>query len=237
LASVLFRLRVAVIVLLHIIGFFAPWNYWTGGSHGTLWLTASSLLARTGVLGLSAASLTVTLAGLACLVAGTVLRVWGTAYLTPGVMRGATMMGDRLVAAGPYTHLRNPLYLGIWFLSLTTSLLMPPDGAVFFLVAISAFLLLLIRGEETYLANQLGEPYLQYRRDVPRLLPRLASHTEATPLRPDWLRAFLNEIYPIGFTACFAALAWRYNARILVKCLLISSGMSLVVRAVIGNRR
>jgi protein-S-isoprenylcysteine O-methyltransferase Ste14 len=235
LAPVLFRLRVAVMVVLHVIGFLAPWNYWSGGSRGTLWLAASTLLARTRILSLAAASLTVTLVGLLCLLIATGLRLWGTAYLGPGAMRGATMVGDRLVAAGPYRYLRNPLYLGILFLSLATSLLMPPDGALFFLVTISAFLSLLIHGEEAFLTQQLGEPYLHYRRDVPRLLPRFAGHTPNAEQHPHWIRAVLNELYPIGFTLCFGIFAWRYNARILVQCLLICYGFSLVVRAVRGK--
>jgi len=223
-------------VLLHVVGFLAPWNYWSGGSHGTFWLAASTLLARTGVMSLANATLTVTLLAILCLLIGAGFRVWGTAYLGPGAMRGASMVGDRLVAAGPYRYLRNPLYLGILFLSLATSLLMPPDGAAFFLVSISAFLLLLIHGEETFLTQQLGQPYLQYRRDVPRLLPRLAGHIPNSLQHPDWLRAVLNELYPIGLTLCFTVFAWRYNARLLVKCLLVCYGFSLVVRALRGKQ-
>jgi protein-S-isoprenylcysteine O-methyltransferase Ste14 len=222
-------------VLLHVLGFLAPWNYFGHGDRGTLWLAASTLLARTGLVSLAAASLTVTLLGLLCLVIATALRVCGTAWLSPGIMRDTTMHGERLVAAGPYRYLRNPLYLGIWLLALPTSLLMPPDGAVFFLLAISAFLLFLIHTEEAFLTQRLGPPYIQYCREVPRLLPRWNTLVPPTPQRPQWLRAALSEIYPIGFTLCFAIFAWRYNARILIQCLLVSYGLSLVVRAINGK--
>ena len=49
---------------------------------------------------------------------------------------------------------------------------------------------------------------------------------------PRWVSAFLNEIYPITITLCFALFAWRYNARILIRCVLICYGLSLVVRAI-----
>jgi protein-S-isoprenylcysteine O-methyltransferase Ste14 len=235
LASILFRFRVAVLVLLHVIGFVAPWNYFTGGSPGTLWLAASTLIARSGWIGLATTTLTVTLLGLACLVTGTGLRVWGTAYLGSTVMRGTAMHGERLVAAGPYAYLRNPLYLGTWLIAVATSLLMPPDGAVFFLITDSGFLLFLITAEERFLAAGLGEPYQHYRRDVPRLLPHLSTQVPTAPAHPKWLRAVLCEIYPLGFTLCFAIFAWRYNARILIRCLLICYGLSLVMRAVNGT--
>jgi hypothetical protein len=128
---------------------------------------------------------------------------------------------------------RNPLYLGAWLLALGTSILMPPDGACFFLPAFSIFVFLLITTEERFLSAKLGDAYQQYRRLVPRWLPRITAGTGASTERPHWAQAVLAETYPIAFTLCFAVLAWRYNARVLVQCLLICYGASLVTRALI----
>ena len=231
-APVLFRFRVAVMVLLHLIGFVAPWNYFTTGNHGSLWLAACTLLARTGWFSLSGATLAITLLGLACLAAGTVLRVWATAYLGPRIMQESALQGRHLVAAGPYGYLRNPLYLGTGLIALATSLLMPPDGAALFLAAYVAFLVFLITTEERFLSTTLGQPYLEYCRAVPRILPHLPAQVRGSAAQPHWLRALLSETYPVGFTLCFAIFAWRYNARILIQCLLICYGVSLVMRAV-----
>src|SRR3984885_13073657 len=141
-AALAFRFRVAIFLLLYLLGFLAPWGAgFHGGSEGTLWLAASTVAARRGWIGLAASTVTVTLFALACLALGAILRVWGTAYLGSGVMRGALMQGDRLVAAGPYRYLRNPLYLGSWLLGFATAILMPPTGAAFFLLAFSIFVL------------------------------------------------------------------------------------------------
>jgi protein-S-isoprenylcysteine O-methyltransferase Ste14 len=228
-----FRFRVFIFVLLYLIGFLAPWEF-RGGHQGTLWLAASTLLARGGWITLAAATVAVTLVSLACLVLGTILRVWGTAYLGSGVMRGAAMQGEAFVAAGPYRHVRNPLYLGSWLLAFGVSVLMPPSGAAFFLVAFSVFVLLLIRAEERFLSAKQGEVYQEYRRRVPRLWPRLwtpGSDAAPSAARPRWVQAVLAETYPVAITLCFLVLAWRYNARILVQCVLICYGASLVVRA------
>jgi protein-S-isoprenylcysteine O-methyltransferase Ste14 len=231
-AALAFRFRLAIFLLLYLLGFLPPWGAtFRGGSEGTLWLAASTLAARSGWIGLAAATVTVTLIALACLALGAMLRVWGTAYLGSGVMRGAVMQGDRLVAAGPYRYLRNPLYLGSWLLAIATSLLMPPSGAAFFLPAFSLFALFLISAEERFLAAQLGDVYQQYCRHVPRLWPRLGSADALSTARPHWLQALLAETYPVTFTLCFAIFAWRYNARILIQCLLICYGVSLVTRA------
>jgi protein-S-isoprenylcysteine O-methyltransferase Ste14 len=229
-AALAFRFRLFIFVLLYILGFLPPWEF-RDGSHGTLWLAASTLLARTGWIGLAGATVVVTLLSLSCLVVGALLRVWGTAYLGSGVMRHAAMQGEQFVAEGPYRYVRNPLYLGSWLLALGVSILMPPSGAAFFLLALSIFVLILISAEERFLAVKQGEVYQQYRCKVRRLLPGMAPGNIAPSPRPQWLQAFLAETYPIALTLCFLVFAWRYNARILLQCVLICFGLSLVVRA------
>jgi protein-S-isoprenylcysteine O-methyltransferase Ste14 len=232
-AALAFRFRVAIFVLLYLLGFLPPWGAnFHGGNDGTLWLAASTLAARSGWIGLAGATLAVTLVALACLAIGAVLRVWGTAYLGSGIMTGVAMQGQELVAAGPYRHVRNPLYLGSWLLALAASILMPPSGAAFFLLTFSAFALFLISAEERFLTAQLGDVYQKYCRLVPRLWPRIGTVEAASSARPHWLQALLAETYPIAFTLCFAIFAWRFNARILIRCLLICYGLSLIMRAI-----
>jgi hypothetical protein len=174
----------------------------------------------------------VTLAAFGSLVLGTILRLWGTAYLGSEVMSHARMQGESVLASGPYRYLRNPLYLGAWFLSLGVSILMPPSGAMFFLAAFSTFVLVLIRAEEGFLLEKQTQAYEEYRRHVPRLFPRLRTSLAPSPARPRWLQALFAETYPVGITICFAVFAWRYNAHILLRCVIICYGISLIVRAV-----
>ena len=192
-AALVFRFRLVVFVLLYLLGFFPPWEWGAGhGSNGTLWLASSTLFARSGWISLAAATVVVTAAALACLVMGTILRVWGTGYLGQ---------------PGPYRYVRNPLYLGAWLLAIGASILMPPSGACFFLIAFSLFVRFLISSDDKAVS-----------------VASSAAHS-------DWAQAVLSETYPIAFTVCFAIFAWRYNARVLIQCLLICCGLSLVARA------
>jgi hypothetical protein len=50
------------------------------------------------------------------------------------------------------------------------------------------------------------------------------------------LVAFLSELWPLGYTAGFAALAWRYNPQLLLRTLVIALGVSLVARALLPSR-
>jgi protein-S-isoprenylcysteine O-methyltransferase Ste14 len=114
---------------------------------------------------------------------------------------------------------------------------MPVTGALFVLVAVPFFLLRLILGEEAFLAGQLGEPYRAYLRAVPRLFPRLRTTLPSIPSKPHWLRAVLSEISPIGVFVTLAFLSWSYNNWLMVKAIIVSFGVSLVVRALMPGIR
>jgi hypothetical protein len=49
------------------------------------------------------------------------------------------------------------------------------------------------------------------------------------------LIALLSELWPLGYAAGFAVLAWRYNPQLLIKALVIALGVSLVARALVPS--
>lgn len=49
------------------------------------------------------------------------------------------------------------------------------------------------------------------------------------------LASVLSELWPLGYAAGFAVLAWRYNPQLLLKALLIALGVSLVARALLPS--
>lgn len=230
-----FRFRLIIILLLYNLGFWAPWT-WTAGHYApmsTAWLALSTSLGQTTPLGVRNATLLVTWLAIACAVLGAALRVWGTAYLGASIVHSGAMHGGHVMAAGPYRYLRNPLYLGSWLLAAGIAILMPPSGAAVFLVLLGFFYFRLILGEEAFLAQKIGEPYLEYRRQVPRLWPTRRPRIAASPAGPQWMPSCAAEILPIGYALCLAALAWRYDPRLLVRCLLVAFGISLITRALL----
>lgn len=237
-----FRFRILIALALYLLGFWAPWNHALArpgvvSPNTTLWLALSTLPARWGWMPLQDSTLLVTWLAIACVVAGAALRTWGTAYLGNSVVHSRDMQAGGVVASGPYRFVRNPLYLGTGFFSLGVSILMPPSGAIFFLVATFFFYFRLILGEEDYLARQLGDPYLAYCRRVPRLLPSLRPRLAASGLQPQWTQALLGELFAVTFAGCLAALAWRYEPELLIQCLLVCFGLSLVARALSPKAR
>jgi protein-S-isoprenylcysteine O-methyltransferase Ste14 len=105
--------------------------------------------------------------------AGAVLRFWGAGYL---------VKNDRLTLAGPYAHLRHPLYAGTLCLALGFGVI--ASGWALVLV-LGAFLPLFFlyylpykeRVESARLEQRHGSAYTEYRRAVPALLPSLSPFT------------------------------------------------------------
>ena len=235
-STVEFRFRFFILAVIYLLGFAAPWNYWLHLDSIRTWQLLAAWPARSGWISFSTATIIVLLLGIVWAFKGAFLRTWGTAYLSPSVVQDGALHGEGVIAAGPFRYVRNPLYLGNFIHTLALALLMPPSGAVFCILAISLFQLRLIAAEESFLSVKLGEPYLAYCAKVPRLIPALTPRVPASTLQPKWPLAFLGEIYMWGVVVTFATLGWRYNSILLIKGVLISFGLSLIVRAFLPKR-
>jgi protein-S-isoprenylcysteine O-methyltransferase Ste14 len=110
---------------------------------------------------------------------------------------------------------------------------MPPTGALFVWVVVPVFLLRLTLGEEAFLTGELGQPYQDYLRAVPRLVPRLRTTLPPTGTKPQWFRAVFSEFSPIGVFFALAVFSWSYDNRLMEKVILVSFGVSLVARALL----
>ena len=171
-------------------------------------------IARTGIATFAAAVPVVIVTGALLAAAGAWLRVWGAAYLGYDVVHHAQMQAGGVMAAGPYRYVRNPLYLGGWFMMAAISLLLTPTGALFLVV----------------LAARLGEPYREYLRVVPRIVPRLRAGTPAAAVQAHWLVAVFTEVMAIGAFITMAVAPWSYDNLLALRGILISFVASMIVR-------
>jgi protein-S-isoprenylcysteine O-methyltransferase Ste14 len=231
-----FRFRFIIGFVIYLLGFVTPWNSLLHLDSIRTWQFLASWPARSGWIGFSATTVAVLVFGIFCTLVGAFLRTWGSAYLDPSIVQAGAMHGDSVVAAGPYRHLRNPLYLGTFFHTFALALLMPPSGAIFCVVAIAFIQLRLIAGEESFLTEKIGAPYIAYCAKVPRLFPSITARVPASTVQPTWPTALLSEIYMWGVFVSFAVLGWRYNSFLIIKGVLISLGVSLIVRAFLPKK-
>lgn len=231
-----FRFRLWIGFAIYLLGFWAPWLQYgpLAGAYTTTWLELSGELSR--LMPLEAATIAVTVVALIFAAVGMILRVWGTAYIGSSVVKSSTMHAREVVAAGPYRYVRNPLYLGSFLFAVSVTILMPPSGAIFALIASTLQMIRLILREEPYMEAQQGEAYLAYKSKVARLTPSLAPRVPESAAKPEWLQAIIAESFYVLMAGCYLVLAWRYNANLLTQALLVCFGVSLVVRAFTTKR-
>lgn len=232
-----FRLRMVIMVVIVALGFWEPWIQGSRGAKRPLLVWLPLELNRLGLLSFAEAAPTVIVLGAVLALIGAVLRVSGAAWLGPGTVFSPDMLAGGVMADGPYRYVRNPLYVGLWFMLAALAMMMPPSGALFVLVVIPLFLYRLILGEEAFLAGKLGEPYRQYLRNVPRLIPRLRTSLPRTGSKPRWFIAILSELNPIVIFVALSALSWRYDYGFMLRGVLIGFGISLVVRGFVVGRK
>ncbi len=123
---------------------------------------------------------------------------------------GTIRKNTELALDGPYAMSRHPLYFGNFMLA---SGFAAASGRLMVLAAIVALTLAvympLIRQEEAALIDLFGEPYRDYMRTVPRLLPGRGRAANAAARQPfSWRRYLANHEYnaAIGYCAAVGAL-------------------------------
>lgn len=136
------------------------------------------------------------LAALSALVAWG-LRASGTAYLNREVVFASEVQSDRLIVAGPFRYVRNPLYLGNIFLSLAIATLAPPVGFAIIVIGNVVVSALLAGEESKQMAERYGSTYAAFRAAVPAFVPRLtaASVSGSATVRPLWGEALVGEAF------------------------------------------
>lgn len=232
--SIEFKLRMPINAAIIILGFWAPWiEGWHIGRRMSLlgWLALE--LSRIGLASFAVATSLLLIVAALFAAAAASFRVWGSAYLGPSTVSNFNMLAGNVLVEGPYRYVRNPLYVGLWCMVMALAFLMPVSGALFAMVLITIFAIRLTLGEEAFLTRQLGQPYLAYLQAVPRFIPRLRGAPAAAGAKPEWLRASLSELTPIGIFVAIVVFSRNYDLELAGRVILVFFGASLVVRAVI----
>ena len=130
---------------------------------------------------------------------GAVLIVFGEWVRMSGVAAAGTVTRrrsrdvQRLVTYGIFGWVRNPLYVGNFFIWMGFVVI---SGVLWFLpVAIVLFgveYTLIVRYEEGVLESIFGQEYLDYKKTTPRWVPRPPKAPERGP--HDWIEAWRSEI-------------------------------------------
>jgi protein-S-isoprenylcysteine O-methyltransferase Ste14 len=214
-----FRIRFWIIAAIFFGGFqLYAWDHVSAAS------ALADLLTRAG--GSPQAMLTVVYSVAAAAVgAAAALRTWAAAYMSSSVVHDEQVRDHRLVADGPYRHLRNPLYLGMILVALGIGLTASRSGFVLIAVAITFFQYRLTRREEMALLATQGAGYRSYLAAVPRMLPSLRPRIPSSGAKAQWGQAFRGELFMWGYAATCVAFAATRNTRVLMYGCIVATAM------------
>jgi protein-S-isoprenylcysteine O-methyltransferase Ste14 len=150
----------------------------------------------------------------ACVIAlAALVRTWAAAYLRSEVVRDHSLHAERLVADGPFRHVRNPLYLGTFLMAVGLSPLASLTGAIVMVGGTALVLGRLIGREEEELTGTQGAAYEAYRTSVPSVIPALAPRVAASGARPRWGQAVRGEVLTWAFALGTVAFGIALNSR------------------------
>jgi protein-S-isoprenylcysteine O-methyltransferase Ste14 len=129
---------------------------------------------------------------------GEFLRFWGVAYAGSLTRVTGGVGAPEVIVAGPFAHVRNPLYVGNILLyagvGLMSNALFPwlvAVAVVYFVFQYSQIVVL----EEQFLRKTFASSFEDFARSVPRFLPRLTPyrHDAQQHQKPDWAAALRSE--------------------------------------------
>lgn len=136
--------------------------------------------------------------GTAVALLGEGIRFWGVAYAGSLTRVSGNVGAPAVIMAGPFAYVRNPLYVGNILLyvgiGVVSNALSPwlPIVAAFFFICQYTFIVTL---EEEFLEKEFGAGYLEYKKNVPRFLPRMIAYQTPTQTAqsPNWNEALQSE--------------------------------------------
>ncbi len=152
-------------------------------------------------------------------VLGELLRYWGVAYAGSLTRVTGSVGAPDVITAGPFAHVRNPLYVGNVFMYTGIGIManaLPPwlvIGAFAYFVFQYVEIVAL---EEEFLEQKFGDTYNEFRKNVPAFVPRWTPFRADTQKRqkPDWkggLRSERRTLQAFGLVVVTLILLWQFR--------------------------
>jgi protein-S-isoprenylcysteine O-methyltransferase Ste14 len=142
---------------------------------------------------------TVTMAvGFVVVAVGEVVRFWGVAYAGSLTRVTGSVGAPEVIMAGPFVRVRNPLYVGNLLTYVGIGIM--SNALVPWLVLVAAIWFSfqyyqIVMAEEEFLEKEFGTAYLEFKRNVPRFIPRVSAYVNPIQSKQlaNWKEAIRSE--------------------------------------------
>ncbi|MCG8336054.1 MAG: isoprenylcysteine carboxylmethyltransferase family protein [Proteobacteria bacterium] len=153
------------------------------------------------------------LAGTLLMLFGEIIRVKGVAHIG-GVSRTKTYStGRKLITSGLFSHVRNPLYIGNFFLSVGIVVVsnVHPYFTAFFIAFFFMQYIPIVNWEESNLKNVFGKEFEDYISKVPRWIPSFSDKIgNKEAVKPDYKKAIKSEKNTlVAIVILYIVVLWR----------------------------
>ncbi len=156
------------------------------------------------------------IAGFCIAVSGELIRLWGVSWAGSETRTTGEVGGSFLIVSGPFAHVRNPLYLGNILIYTGLGVM---SFAVFPYLQIAGLLFfyfqyrMIIKEEEKYLQSKFGAAFEDYKRNVPRFIPRISPYKAVSVEQPVFkikagLRSEKRSLQALSFVSLTLFLLW-----------------------------
>ena len=154
--------------------------------------------------------------GFCIAVSGELIRLWGVSWAGSETRTTGEVGGSFLIVSGPFAHVRNPLYLGNILIYTGLGVM---SFAVFPYLQIAGLLFfyfqyrLIIKEEEKYLQSTFGAAFEDYKKNVPRFIPKIFPYTAKSIEQPVFkiragLRSEKRSLQALSFVSLTLFLLW-----------------------------
>ncbi len=158
----------------------------------------------------------ITVVGLIIILSGELLRIWTHLYASEGTSgREKYLRAESLNKDGPYRFVRNPIYLGNFFI--VGGLLVVFSNLIVFIIGISFLIFqysFIVLAEENYLKGKFGDEWIEYKNSVHRFIPKIRNWEFSQSIRKNLLsKVLIKEIDTIfnTLTMLFIILLLKIN--------------------------
>ena len=154
-------------------------------------------------------------AGIGFIIAGVVIRLWSNGY---------AIKNDKLTTSGPYSFVRNPLYLGTFLIAIGFVIVLisnPPlleriAGAIF-LLALSFMYYRTIKLEQGMLLEKFKKAYSDYCHQVPAMIPCLVPYSKGEKWPFNLQRLINSKEHKVVFWIYILLVVFHVKTRVLIE--------------------